>query len=334
MSGSDITDLKAVYLIHGTEEFLLEQAIERLTGKFAAVADLDFNRTVFDGETASPMEILTAANMLPSMAERRLVVVRRADRMTSADLGLLADYAADPSPTTTLVLVAGKIARNMRIYKAVDALGGVAEYKSPAHREYPRVVVEMFADRGKRIGLDGAEALVRAVGRDLRRLSVEIEKVISYTGDSPALSPKDIEEVTSSSAPTTVFALLDALGARDCGSALRTLAKLVESGESIHGIHAMSVRHVRNLISARALLERDGGGSVTTLLSAEAGVREWQARALVAQARRFSVRELAGALRSAAAGEAEMKTSREPRLVFELWILELCGARGRPQRRA
>lgn len=325
MAAQDLADLKAVYLIYGPEELLLEQAVERLKKRLSAVADLDFNLDSFDGESASADDIVAAANTLPFMSERRLVIVRRADRMPAESLGTLADYAADPNPDTTLVLVAAKMARNTRIFKAIDAVAGVAEYKAPPKRDYPRTVVGMFADRGKRVGLDAAEVLVRAVGYDLRRLSVEIDKVISYTGDEATLSRDEIEDVMSTSAPTSIFDLLDALGTRDCRAALRLLARLMDEGESIHGVYAMSVRHVRNLLSTRALLERDGGGAASALVSRELGVRDWQARNLTAQARRFTTEELVEALRTAAAGEAEMKTSRDPRLVFEIWLLEVCG---------
>jgi DNA polymerase III subunit delta len=325
MAAPDLSDLKPVYLIHGPEELLLDQAVERLKQKLSALADLDFNLDVFDGDSARPEDVVAAANTLPFMSERRLVILRKADRMTADGLGVLADYAADPNPETTLVLVASKIARNLRIFKAVDALGGVAEYKAPAKRDYARTVVGMFADKGKRVGLDAAEVLVRAVGYDLRRLSVEIEKVISFTGDETTLSRDEIEQVMSTTAPTSIFDFLDALGSRDCRDSMRVLTALLDEGESVHGVHAMGIRHVRNLLSARALLERDDEGSATALISREVGVREWQARNLMVQARRFDAVELVDALLSAAESEAKMKTSRDPRLVFEIWVLEVCG---------
>lgn len=325
MAAPDLSDLKPVYLIHGPEELLLEQAVERLKRRLSALADLDFNLDVFDGDTALPEDVIAAANTLPFMSDRRLVILRKADRMSADALGILADYAADPNPDTTLVLVASKIARNLRIFKKIDALGGVAEYKAPAKRDYARTVVGMFADRGKRVGLDAAEVLVRAVGYDLRRLSVEIDKAISFTGDEATLSRDEIEQVMSTTAPTSIFDFLDALGSRNCRDAMRLLSALLDEGESIHGVHAMSVRHIRNLLSTRALLERDEDGSVTALISREIGVREWQARNIATQARRFSSEELVGALLSAAESEARMKTSRDPRLVFEIWVLEVCG---------
>lgn len=326
MSDNDLGDLKPVYLIYGPEELLLEQAVERLQKRLSAIADLDFNLDLFDGEQVLADEVVSAANTLPFMSERRLVIVRRADRMNTEGLRVLAEYAANPNPDTTLVLVASKIAKNTRIFKAVDALGGVAEYKAPAKREYASTVVRMFAERGKRVGLDAAEVLVRAVGYDLRRLAVEIEKIASYTGDEATLSRAQVEEVMSTSATTSIFDLLDAIGTRDTRLALRLVARLVDEGESVHGMHAMGVRHVCNLVSTRALMDRDADMSPTPLVSREIGVREWQARNLVSQARRFETAELVDALRAAAAGEAEMKTSRDPRLVFELWLMAVCGS--------
>lgn len=324
MSESQLGDLKPVYLIHGPEDLLLEQAVDRLKKRLAAVADLDFNLDQFDGEHAEADEVVAAANTLPFMSERRLVIVRRAEKMSTASLGELADYAHDPNPETTLVLVAAKIARNLRIYKAVDALGGVAEYRAPSKRDYPKTVVKMFADRGKRVGLDAAGVLVRAVGYDLRRISIEMDKVIAYTGEETTLSREEIEQVLSTTAPTSIFEFLDALGSRETRRALRLLASLLDEGESIFGIHALTLRHVRNLISVSALDARDGSSSHAAI-AREVGIPDWQVRNLSRQAGRFTPRELVAALKAAAESEEKMKTSRDARLVFERWVVEVCG---------
>lgn len=260
--------------------------------------------------------------MMPFMSERRLVIVSRTDKMPTSALGVLADYAKDPNPETALVLVATKIAKNTRLYKAVDKLGGAYEYKAPTKREYPSKVVDLFERRGKRVGRDAAEVLVRAVGYDLRRLSIEIEKVVAFAGDKTTLSRHDIEEVMSTTAPTSIFDFLNALGARSARESLRLLAALLADGESIFGINAMAVRHVRNLLSARALLDRGGVG--VSQMARELRMADWQAKTLVRQADRFSESELVDALRAAAEGETQMKTSRDARLVLERWVLSIC----------
>ncbi len=200
---ADLSDLKPVYLIFGPEQLLLDQGVNRLKKRLvdATDADLDFNLDMFDGENTEASQIIAAANTLPFMSERRLVIVRNADKMPADGLGELADYSADPNPDTILVLVATKMAKNLRIYKAIDKLKGVAEYKAPAKRDYPKTVVGMFAERGRKVGLEAAEVLVRAVGLDLQKLSVEIDKVIAFTGEETTLSRHDIEQVMSTTAP-------------------------------------------------------------------------------------------------------------------------------------
>lgn len=272
--------------------------------------------------------MIAAANTLPFMSDRRLVILRNADKMNAAGLGAIAEYAADPNPSTTLVLVAEKIARNLKVYKAIDALGGVSEYKAPTSREYPKTVVEMFAAKGKDVGLDAAEVLVRAVGNDLRRLSIEIDKVVAFTGERDRLSRADIEEVMSTTAPTSIFDYLDALGSRDCRGALRLLSELLGGGESIFMVHSMSLRHVRDLLRIRSLMDRPDASRSAEKLGEAIGLppqRRWTAKNLVRQAERFTASELIDAVRDAAEAEAHMKTSRESRLVFERWIVSVCG---------
>jgi len=318
-----LSDLKLVYLIFGTEDLRLTQALARLKKRVGDVADLDFNFDTFDGESAKADDVVAACNTLPFLSERRLVVVKNADKMNAEGWNALAAYAGDPSPTTILVLVATKLAKNTRLYKAIDKLGGVSEFAAPRKSEYPREVQRIFADRGKTIPLDAAELLVESVGFDLRRLSVEADKTVAYIGSRTEVTRDDIVQVASTTAPSSVFEFTDALANRDCGGALRLLSLLLGDGESVYGIQALSLRTLRDLIAARSVIEQ-GSGSLGDIAKA-VGRPEWQLKNLPRQARGFTSLELVDALRGAAAAEAQMKTSRDPRLAFERWIVEVCG---------
>lgn len=253
-------------------------------------------------------------------------MVRSVDRMDAAGQAVLAEYAKDPAPTACLVLVARKMRKDSKLYRAVDALGGVAEYKAPRRNEYTSWVIELFGSKGRRLTTDGAAALLRAAGRDLRRLETEADKVIAYAGERTDLTREDIEAVVAGTAPVTVFDFLNAMGARDCGAALELLDDLAANGEELMGIHAMSLRQLRQLISTRAVLDR--GGS-TGDVQRQVGVADWQARNAVEQARRFTAQELAMSLRRAAEMEARMKSGQgEPQVLFEVWLASVCSQRG------
>ena len=322
MTVPKVESLKPVYLIFGEEELLLDRALRRLKGRVAEQADIAFNHEAFDGETADANAIVTAANTLPFASDRRLVVVRSIDRMAAAGQAVLAEYARNPSPTSCVVLVARKMRRDSKLYRAVDALGGVAEYKAPRKGEIAGWVEALFSGKGRRMSADGASTLVRLVGRDLRRLETEADKIVAYAGERLDLDRADVEGVVVGMAPVTVFDFLNAIGARECGSALKLLDDLSANGEELMGIHAMTMRHLRNLISVRAHLDRgEGVGAIVRGV----GMADWQARIAVEQARRFTAQELAGSLRDAAEMEARMKSGQgESQVLFEVWLASVC----------
>lgn len=322
MAVTPVEKLKPVYLIHGPEDLLIERQIASLRDRLGEVADLDYNYRVFEGPAHEIGDILAAANTLPLMSERQIVVVRDVDKMTAdAREGLIA-YVADPAPHTCLVLAAKRIAKNTRLFRAVQASGAVHEFAALKPSEYPREVIRMFDDSGKKVDRDAAQALVDAVGRDLRALSSEVAKLVAHAGTKKRLVRDDILEVVSQTSPTSVFDFLDAIGARDAEEALRLLARLIAEGERELGLHAMAVRHVRDLLTARAILDRgEGPGALMSAM----GKPDWIARKLTAQAERFREQELVAALTEAAEWEARMKTSRvEPRLALERWAISVC----------
>lgn len=322
MAVTSIEELKPVYLIFSKEELLLERAIRRLRQRVAEGADLVFNFAAFDGESTDADEIVAVANTLPFDSDKRLIVVRGVDRMTPAGQRVLADYAASPSPSTCLVLAAATVNRGSRLYKAVDRLGGVAEYKAPKRSEYPQWVAEYVATHGRRMDRGAAEALVRAVGRDLRRLTIEADKVMAYAGAAASISAADVEAVVAGTAPASVFELLDAIGGRDCAAAVARLHDLLSAGEALLGIHAMVLRHLRTLASVRALMER---GETATAIAKETGLPDWLARSAMEQARRFEPAELVQALREAAGVEAALKSgSGDERVTYESWLIGVC----------
>lgn len=317
-----VEDLLPVYLIYGEEDLLLDHALRRLRDRIAAVADLDFNYEAFSGESAEATAVIAAANTLPFASERRLVVVRDVDKMNADNQALLAAYAKDPAPSACLVLVAHKMRKDSKLLKAVAASGWAFEYKAPTRAEYPARVVDIFATKGRTISLDAAGALVRAVGRDLRHLDTEADKIVAYVGERKNVTREDVEATVIQTSPPSVFDFTNALGARQCARVMEVLDALLAEGEEPHGVSAMAVRHLRTLISVRAILDR--GGSRLDV-QREVGMADWQARNAVEQARNFTPGELADALRAAATLDARMKSGQgEPRVLFEMWAMSLC----------
>ncbi len=321
MSGKT-DDLKPVYLIVSEQPLLVDQAVARLKKRVGEIADLDFNSDTFDADSADADAVIAACNTLPFASDRRLVILKNVEKLNKDGLDAFTDYCADPSPTTVLALIGAKLAKNTRLYKAVDKIGGVLERKAPSARDYPSAVQGMFSDRGRAVSLDGAELMVSSVGRDLRRLAVEIDKTVAFVGERTSVTREDVEQVVSTTAPTSVFEFTDALADRNCRRSLQLAADLIGEGESVYGLHALAVRRIRDLMAAKSVDERGDGG--VAQVARALGRPDWQVKQLPRQARGFSSEGLVSALRGAAEAEQEMKTSRDARLAFERWIVRTC----------
>ena len=314
--------LEATYLILSEQELLVDQALSRLKRRVGEHADLDFNMQVFSGESATAADIVAACNTMPFASDLRLVVVRAVERLAKSEQDQLVDYIGDPSPTTVLALLGEKLAKNTRIYKAVQRFGGIVDRKLEK-RDFPSVVMRMFEQHDKKIGTDAAELLVSAVGYDLRRLQTEVDKTVAFVGIREVVTRQDVDSVTSTTAPTSIWDFTEAVGDRDCRRALARLGDLITEGESVFGLHAMALRTLRDLIAVRALLDRGMHGSME--LARELGRPDWQVKRMIRQANGFRGEELVALLREAAQSEAKMKTSRDSRLALERWIVKVCG---------
>ena len=95
-------------------------------------------------------------------------------------------------------------------------------------------------------------------GRDLTRLSGELDKLASYIGGRTGIAVEDIEETVTPSLEFSVFEMLDFLFAGDIARAERSLQTLLMNGQSCVGVFSMVVRQLR-MLTHLALAQRAGG---------------------------------------------------------------------------
>ena len=314
--------LKPLYLIISEQPYLQAQAVRRLKGRFEKYPDFEFNFDQFDGGSASATAIISSANTLPFGPPYRLVLVMDADSLSAESADALADYAESPSETTVLALVGAKIKKTTKLYKRFAKNGEVLERIAPTRRELPKSVVGMCRDRGLACPLDVAESLINSVGEDLEALDTGIKKLRAFVGERAAVTRADVAEVIGASAEVKVWEFANAIGDRKAREAMTLLDRMLEQGGTVYAAQALATRTIRDLLTVRALLERGEGSAAR--VAEHLGRQEWLARRVIDQAKRFTSDELRRALRDMAGVEYQMKTSRDPRLAFERWVLSVC----------
>lgn len=200
------------------------------------------------------------ARTLPMMAPRRVVVVLQAEKLLvpkrrkGAELGEgdeepaspldpLADYLADPSPTTTLAFVfsegegtkdAGDVpmAKNLKITKALLGVATVVACTGlDSVGDAGRFVDEQVRAAGLTIDRPAIARLVQMSGADKARLRDEVEKLILFGAGLGRITAEDVSAVVGSvSYHGDQWALVRAIEQGNTALALRELSMALENG--------------------------------------------------------------------------------------------------------
>lgn len=234
-----MAELLPAYLVVGTDELKRSSAVKRLRAKVPA--DLaDFNLDQIDGHAVEdPDQIVSSAQMLPFCADFRLVIVEAADALPKPVSEALVSYLADPNPQCVLCLVAEKLAKNTRLYKALAKVGAKAIIDcTPLKRwNLPPYVVKLAAGHGLTMDVDAADELVNRVGESTVALDNQLKSLAEQLG-ARRITRADVEANVAQVAEVSPWAFADAVCERDAARALVMLGAMRSPAYVfLHSVH-------------------------------------------------------------------------------------------------
>lgn len=315
MASTNNKPLLPVYLISGEDELKRETVVKRLRKRISTYGDLSFNSDVFNGETATGEEIVAAANTLPFASEVRLVQVNNVEKLRKADMETLITYLGAPSQTTVLALVAQKLAKNSRLYKAVGAYGKTAYIDCAPFqtKDLNAAVRSMALTHGVTFTEGAAASLIDLAGTNTVTLDNEIRKLaLAHRGDDP-VNQNEVIALVAHTAEIKPWEFLDAFGMKNLSRCIYLYNRMEKT--SPYQLISLCVSRVRDLISVKALTAR-GTGDVAAAMK----MPPWRLKTLNKQAARYSMGQLINALSTAQDTELAMKSGAEPRTAFLDWL--------------
>lgn len=322
-----------VYIVHGDDSLAIKRFITSMIEKMGDPSIAEMNITRLDGRSASEDEIRSAANAMPFLAERRLVIVTNPTARLSSDAGrkrftALLDGLPD---TTALVLVVEDVIEKgkwktlhdthllRRWVEKAGKRGFIQSCHLPALGAMPRWVQEEARRQKGQFLPEAASALVAHIGNDTQLASLEISKLLLYVDGKHPVAAEDVEEMTAQGGEADVFAMVDALAVGNARSALNHLQRLLEGQEPL-SIFGMVVRQFRLLLQAREVLDEGKGQAMAQELHQSSFVAD----KLSSQARRFTMAQLEAIYHRLLEMDEAMKTSQMPSdLVLDTFIAEL-----------
>jgi DNA polymerase III subunit delta len=291
MLGVVPSELKPVYLLHGSDRPKITRAVRRLRERLGE----DATEHLSARETSGADAVAACNSLGLFVGEGRLVIIDEAERWKAADVKDLAAYLAAPAPATVLALVAGEIKSDAALVKAVAKAGQVLTY-DVTKRKLPDWVAEQFARAGAKAEPDACRALIDMVGDNLDELTSETEKLATWAAGE-TITLRDVERMAAGRAETAIFALTDAWGRRDVGAVLRSAEEIMERSHRARSselmrIIASLVSHVGRVRRIAALVDE---GMRPSEIASRLKVHPFVAEKSARQAGNFSEEELARA---------------------------------------
>ncbi|NLN41909.1 MAG: DNA polymerase III subunit delta [Clostridiales bacterium] len=322
-------DWQGIYLFFGEEQYIKQQALNRIIEAMVDPSLKDLNYAQIDGTDVDLDIIINACETLPFMVDRRLVVVKdlsilngRADGNIDEDSFL--EYIKKMSETTCLILYCRNgVDKRKKIYKYINKTGKAIEFKYLTGKELHTWINQTVEQQGKKISYKAISYLVDRVGNELNDISNELKKLISYIGQSGEIDIKAIDQVVTPTLEQSIFQLVDAIGEKRSSQALMILGNLInEGGQAAPPILAMIARQFRLILQCKEYREK---GYNPNTIAAKLNQRSFVVKKCLSQARNFTVEQLKKGLELCLQADYYIKIGKiQDSMALELIIIKMC----------
>lgn len=315
---------QSAYLVKGDDASLVAQEVRTLLDE--VVGDRDHALVVEElgaaaGEEVDVGAIVDACLTPPFLIDRRVVVVRDAGRLVTADVPRLVEVVREPLPNTVLILVAGGGVVPAPLVKAVKESGQIIDVVTSKAGERKAWLHEHLRDAPVKLEPAAADMLARHVGEDLGRVEGLLGAVSAAYGEGARVSADDLAPYLGGAGNVPRYELTDAIDKGDPGRALVVLHRLLDAG----GLAPMQIMatlhgHFANMLAL-------DGDDVTSERDAAAvlGTAPFVAKKALEQSRRLGSAKIAEAINLIAAADLDVRgmSGLDPDVVIEILVARL-----------
>jgi len=333
--------------------FLGQESYNRRRCREALVATSRVAPETFDAAQTSVAAIIDDARAMSLFESERLIFVGNAEAAlprtsraaaaeeeddeggasgssgSAGDAALIAAYAKSPTPGVILVFEATRWdfegddkTKNERVRKYYATIADSVDFRRFTADE-ARAELNGIAKAAK-VTLEpaAAEALVEALGADVGRIAVELEKLSLY---GKPITAEDLPLLVPDARQSTIFALVNALGRRDRARSLDTLDALVREGEYLPLALTFLAGQFRMALVAKEANLRNSQQVQGHFQ--KAGVPMWGSRAeqVWSTASKFSKEQLERGLKLIFEADRDLRSARpDDRTILESFVFRVC----------
>ena len=313
--------MDSLYLILGSEGALADSALLKLT---AQLKDESAELTTLSASEVIVGDIADA--LAPSLfSERRALVIKELQDLPEDSRDEITRYLENTDPTTTVIFMHKGGVKGKALLDAIKKAKATIIACEPLKKESEKqeFVRNLFLDLGRKASAAAVNALVNAVGGDLRELSAACSQIVSDT-PTGTIDESHVEKFHQGRIETTGFDVADIALDGNLPQALITLRGAIATGTD-------PVMITSALASALRGLAKVSGANRNVKsfeLAGSLAMAPWQIDKARRQLAGWTPKGLIAAVAAVAAADADVKgAASDPIYALEKAISEIASAR-------
>lgn len=316
-----------IQLIYGEDNFQSRQRINKIKEDFIKKDPSKINLASFDVEEVEFKSIKQAIQSQPFLAKARLIIVSnlisKGHKNIQEKFYDLIDNKEIPESNEVILFEAGKMKKNIRLYKIIKKLGKVEEFNPLFGYQLNKWIEDEVKIRGGRISREVVSKLAAFVGNNLNQLNCEIDKLIVYKGDKEIIE-KDIDLQVRAKLDDNIFNFVDALGRKDKSTALKLLHEQIEQGQNEIYLLTMISYQLRNLITIKNLSD---SGVNQLEVAQKAKLHPYVVKKTMSQINSFDLEKLKVMYHDLLEADISFKTGGafNKKLLLDMLVMKFCG---------
>lgn len=305
-----------IYLLYGTEDFLIEQEIKNIIKKIK-IDKINISR--YNLEEESIKDIIDEACTISLFEDKKLIIVDNLNtfltKQNEKTINILEEFINNINKETTLILISEKLDERKKLIKNLRKIAEVKECNKT--KNITSTVKKMFDDY--KIEYKNIDLLIKIVGNDLGILSQEVEKLKTYKLDK-IIAEQDILDLASANNNSDIFDLINYIVKKDKENALNIYDALIKQNEEPIKIIVTLANQFRLIYQSKELYKK---GNREDTISEILKIHPYRIKLALEKSKNYSSKILLKYLLKLAELDKNIKNGLiDKHLALELFILE------------
>ena len=308
-----LNQLKNIYLVFSSEEYLLDKFEKRFKEKFVDESISDFNLSYIREEEEIFKSIVSQGNTLPIMSNKRFIIVKSGNifKKNIGNFALFEKFIKDiPNSTILLIIINQDISKNKR-KDIIEEYGEIINLAPPKYQNLDKWIKLQFKQRGKKVDYRGIKILEKMFNNNLQQLDSEIDKICTYVNGKDKIELRDIKKVISKDRrlkENEIFEFLDAISNREKQKSVYLFQHMITSGEVPQIILAMITRRIRLMLIIKDLKNQ---GMRSKKIASKIGIHPYPVKKIYKYVDNYSFNKLEELLDSFLQADIKVKTGQD-----------------------